>query len=282
MWTQAIERGGLAVITGAAGGIGLAAATRLAEQGMGVVLADLPGDTLDRAAHVVTAAARGRAPVLAVPTDVTRPDSVAALAEAAFAAGEVAIVMANAGIGRRSGAWTGLDAWRAILEVNLFGVVHVVHAFVPGLIAAARPAAVVITGSKQGITTPPGNPAYNASKAGVKVVAEQLAHELREQGAPIGVHLFVPGWTFTGMTGGGGTAEKPAGAWTAAETVDHFMARAAAGDFYILCPDGAVTPAVDRRRVRWAAEDIILGRPALSRWHPDYRENFAAFERDET
>ena len=74
-----------------------------------------------------------------------------------------------------------------------------------------------------------------------------------------------------------GAVEKPAGAWTADQTVDFLLERLAAGDFYILCPDNDVPRALDEKRVRWAAGDLIENRPPLSRWHPDYADAFAAF-----
>ncbi len=152
--------------------------------------------------------------------------------------------------------------------MNLWGVIHGVAAFVPAMLATDRPGVIINTGSKQGITSPPGNPAYNMSKAAVKSYTESLAHELLKTcGTRISAHLLIPGYTFTGMTG---TAEKPAAAWTGAQVVDFMLAGIAGGDFYILCPDNAVDRATDEKRMRWAADDIALNRPALSRWHPDY------------
>ena len=278
MYIQATERGGLAVVTGGASGVGLAAAQRFAEAGLGVVLADLPGDTLDRAKAEIQTHAKGKAQVMAVPTDVCDPGSVQALADAAFAAGDVAVLMNNAGIAQPSGSWEHPDAWRAILEVNLFGVINGIQAFLPRMIAADRPAVVINTGSKQGITTPPGNPAYNVSKAGMKVLTEMLAHDLRGVSAPISAHLFVPGFTYTGMIARH-IPEKPPAAWTSEQTVDHLITRMSQGDFYILCPDNDVSTERDQRRVRWALGDIIENRPALSRWHPDYADRFAEFEK---
>ncbi len=279
MYRESIEKGGLAVVTGAASGVGRVAALRFAQAGLGVVLADLPGEPLDDALAEIRAEAAADATVIAVPTDVSDFGAVSALADAAFAAGDVAIVMNNAGIGMSTSSWDKLDNWRQVIEVNLFGVINGVHAFVPRMIEAGRPSVVINTGSKQGITTPPGNPGYNVSKAGVKVLTEMLAHELREAGAPISAHLFVPGFTYTGMIARF-MPEKPAAAWTSEEAVDHLLERAAAGDFYILCPDNDVPPERDRRRIQWAADDIIENRPALSRWHAEYADEFAAFEAD--
>lgn len=277
MYAKAIETGGLAVVTGGASGVGLAAAERFAQAGLGVVLADLPGKALEQAAAKLRSLVQPGAPVLAIPTDVSNAEAVQALADTAFDAGEVAVLMNNAGIGRPSGSWEEPEAWRAMIGVNLFGVLNGVQAFLPRMIAAARPAVVINTGSKQGITTPPGNPGYNVSKAGVKVLTEMLAHDLRQAEAPITAHLFVPGFTYTGMIARF-MPEKPASAWTSEQTVDHLLTRVVAGDFYILCPDNDVTPARDCRRVAWALGDILENRPALSRWHPDYADAFADFE----
>ena len=275
MYNQALEKGGLAVVTGGASGVGKVAARRFAEAGLGVVIADLPGEALEQAAEEIKAVAGDRT-VLAVPTDVSDFDSVSALADAAFDAGEVAVLMNNAGISMPTGSWDKIDNWRKILAVNLYGVLNGVQAFLPRMVAANRPAVVANTGSKQGITTPPGNPGYNVSKAGVKVLTEALAHDLREADAPISAHLFVPGFTYTGMIQRF-VPEKPDAAWTSAQTVDYFLERMGAGDFYILVPDNDVTEERDRKRVAWAVGDIIENRPALSRWHDQYESSFERF-----
>ena len=164
-----------------------------------------------------------------------------------------------------------------MLETNLWGVLNGIQAFVPDMLASGHAGAVINTGSKQGITTPPGDAAYNVSKAGVKVVTEQLAHELRNQeGGRISAHLLVPGSTYTGMTARR-FPQKPDFAWTPNQVVDMLMKALDSGEFYILCPDNETTREMDERRVLWAAEDLIKNRPALSRWHPDYAEAFKAF-----
>ncbi|RWN30200.1 MAG: SDR family NAD(P)-dependent oxidoreductase [Mesorhizobium sp.] len=273
----ALAPGNAAVITGAASGIGLAAAKRLALMGMKIVLADIGGARLDDASRAVSAIA-GDDAVLAVAADVSKADEVHRLAERAFGAfGGVSLLMNNAGIGDNPGKpWENGDAWKRLLDINFWGVVHGVEAFAPRMLASASPGLIVNTGSKQGITTPPGNLAYNVSKAGVKTFTEGLSHALRnEPGAHVAAHLLIPGFTFTGLTEG--ATEKPAGAWTGEQVVDFMLESLTRGDFYILCPDNEAARPLDEKRMAWAIGDIIENRPALSRWHPEHKDSFAAF-----
>jgi NAD(P)-dependent dehydrogenase (short-subunit alcohol dehydrogenase family) len=275
----AMSPNNVAVITGGASGIGLAAATRFAAIGMKVCIADIDADRLaEAAAKLASVAKGGAADIMTASVDVSRFDDVAGL-EAAVQKrfGGTDILMNNAGIGPDSTSLGPLENWQRILAVNLWGVIHGTQAFAPRMIERARPGLIINTGSKQGITTPPGNPAYNVSKAGVKAQTEALQHELRNMpGCRISAHLMIPGHVFTALTARGRT-EKPPGAWTAEQTVDFMIARIEAGDFYILCPDNDVPRQLDERRMLWAAGDIVENRPALSRWHPDYAEAFARF-----
>jgi NAD(P)-dependent dehydrogenase (short-subunit alcohol dehydrogenase family) len=273
----------VAVITGGASGIGLAAAIRFASLGMRVCIADIGADRLkDAETKLSSVAPGGAANIMTAALDVSRVEQLAGLEVAVRQRfGGTDILMNNAGISPGAGMFGPLENWQRLLAVNLWGVIHGTQTFVPQMIERGRPGLIINTGSKQGITTPPGEPAYNVSKAGVKAFTEALQHELRNTaGNKISAHLLIPGFVFTGLTSRG-RAEKPAGAWTPEQTVDFMIERIDAGDFYILCPDNDVPRSLDERRVLWAAGDLVENRPPLSRWHPDYADAFAKFAKGE-
>lgn len=277
--TPALAYGNVAVITGAASGIGFAVARKLAGMGLRVAIADRESPALHHALkELVAVALGGPEDVIAIACDVTSPEDLSRLADEAQAQfGVPSFVLNNAGVGNNPGKpWANADGWRALLEVNFWGVVNGVQAFAPRMLASGKPGLIVNTGSKQGITTPPGNLAYNVSKSAVKTYTEGLAHALRnEPGAKVSAHLLIPGFTFTGMTEG--ATEKPAGAWTPDQVADFMVESLARGDFYILCPDNETDRPTDERRMAWAIGDIIENRPALSRWHPDHKDAFAEY-----
>lgn len=253
MTHTALAPGNVAVVTGAASGIGRVAGRHFASLGMEVVFADLEGTDL-------TGAAEGYGTAIAA--DVASEASLASLRDEVSARfGRVDLLMNNAAT-RVGGACTAPEEdWRTAFEVNFWGVFRGVQAFA-GLMSPGG--AIVNTGSKQGITNPPGNAAYNATKAALRFYTEQLAHEHRAAGSGTSVHLLIPGWTTTGNRD-----HKP-GAWLPEQVVERLVAGMAAGDFYILCPDNEVTAEMDAKRIMWGAGDIAENRPALSRWHPDW------------
>lgn len=289
----ALSSGRVAVITGAATGIGLATAQRFRAYGMKLALAD--NDETELAAVVKELGGERPDEVLGVPTDVSRLADVERLRDQTWQRlGPASVLMNNAGTGLGGGPWERYEEWKRVIDVNLWGVINGVQAFLPRMLEQRQEGLVINTGSKQGITCPPGNTAYNVSKAGVKVLSEGLQHQLRNtQGCRISAHLLVPGWTDTAinrkekrdrarMNGDSAAQLEPAapraaGAWTSPQVVEYMLAGIERGDFYIICPDNDVTSALDKKRIQWAAGDIVENRPPLSRWHSDYAAAFKKF-----
>lgn len=276
---EALQPGNVAVITGGASGIGLAAARRFLTLGLKVCIADKDVDRLMQAAGALAAAED----CIIAPCDVAERSELEALEQTVrdhF--GHIDVLMNNAGIQPGSAILGPQANWDQVIAVNLMGVINGTRVFAERMIGQGTPGLIINTGSKQGITTPPGDPAYNVAKAGVKVFTEALQHELRSRpDCHVSAHLLIPGFVFTALTAKG-RSEKPAGAWTPDETIDFMLESLARGDFYILCPDNEVARATDEKRIAWAAGDIIENRPPLSRWHPDYGERFTQFLKQES
>jgi NAD(P)-dependent dehydrogenase (short-subunit alcohol dehydrogenase family) len=271
-----LRPGNNAVITGGASGIGLAAARHYLAIGMNVLIADLSEDAL---AHAVDDLGDGAAGKLHTQVcDVADFQQVRMLQETAGGMGNVHCLMNNAGAGLPPSApWENLDRWKQQLDVNLWGIIHGVQAFVPAMLEAGEPAAVINTGSKQGITNPPGGYAYNLSKAGVKAYTESLAHALREiENCPLSAHLMIPGFTYTGMIARF-VPEQPPGAWTSKQVVEFMLAALQRGDFYILCPDNDTPRELDEKRIQWNTDDLIHNRPALSRWDARFADAYESY-----
>jgi len=272
----ALKPGNKALVTGGASGIGLAAAKRFASLGMMVYIVDQGEDRMQAALKDIEASMKPGSGfgVYCIEADVSDRQKMFDLARYFR---DIDVLMNNAAISGGGSSALDSENWQRVLDVNLWGVIHGTQAFASAMVASGKPGLIINTGSKQGITTPPGNPAYNVSKAGVKAFTEALQHELRNGSNPVvSAHLLIPGYVWTGMTQGG-QAEKPAGAWTSEETIDFMLEGVGKGDFYILCPDNDVPRALDEKRMAWAIGDVIENRPPLSRWHPDYAEAFKAF-----
>jgi NAD(P)-dependent dehydrogenase (short-subunit alcohol dehydrogenase family) len=191
-------RGKVAVITGAASGIGRALAERCAAEGMKVVLADVENGALQQTAEAMRAAGAG---VLAVPTDVSKAADVEALARATLDAhGAVHLLCNNAGVAAGGAAWEcSLEDWAWVLGVNLWGVIHGIRSFVPHMLAQGAEGHIVNTASLAGLTSLPGTPAYTVSKHGVVALSESLVKELAMAGGTIGVSVLCPGFVRTNI-----------------------------------------------------------------------------------
>jgi len=191
-------RGKTAVVTGAASGIGFALAERFVDEGMQVALADVEEPALVEAAAKLRAAGGN---VLAEVTDVSDGDSVDRLARAvANTFGPVQVLCNNAGVGA-GGLVSELSTadWEWVLDVNLWGVIHGVRAFLPGMLASGEPGHVVNTASLAGLVSAPFMAPYSASKFAVVATSEALFHELRMTGAKVGVSVLCPGWVNTNI-----------------------------------------------------------------------------------
>ena len=272
------KQGNTAVITGGAGGIGLETAKRFATRGMNLAIVDVK-EELEEAERSLNKVTKGVSKVKAFNCDVSDYDVVLSLKEDVYKEfGEVHCLMNNAGIAVMGNPpWEGKDMLTNVLGVNFMGVVNGCHAFVPEMLKQKVAGAVINTGSKQGITRPPGNYAYNISKASVVAYTEALSHAfLNEKDCQLNAHLLIPAFVYTPMISAF-LPDKPEFAATTEETVTFFMESLKNGDFYILCPDNETTREMDEKRIQWNADDIIKNRPAMSRWNPDYSDEFEKF-----
>ncbi|CCF33331.1 short-chain dehydrogenase/reductase [Colletotrichum higginsianum] len=269
--TSVFASGNTAVITGGAGGVGLAIAQKCVGHGMKVLIVDRDTELLRAAERELGETVTG------FELDVGQVEGWEKLKMVVTGSfgNRIDLLVLNAGVGGKSN-WQDPVSFRRILDTNLYGVINGISSLLP-LVGDGQSSksAVIITGSKQGITNPPGNPAYNASKAAVKSLAEQLSFDLRNTATS--VHLLIPGWTFTGLSGSRSGAEKPTAAWTAEQVAEYLEQKMATGLFYILCPDNEVTEKLDRSRILWSVGDVIEGRPPLSRWREDYKEEAQAW-----
>lgn len=190
--------GKVAVITGGAGGLGMALARQCAGRGMKLVLADVDRGALEAAARSLGSGVT----VATAVTDVMRRESVEALSRLAFERfGAVHLLFNNAGVGlSKSVAETTANDWSWVLGVNLWGVIHGIAAFLPRMEAQPEASRIVNTGSAAGLLSDPGMAAYGVSKHGVVVISETLHKELAAKGSRVGVTVLCPAFFPTGIT----------------------------------------------------------------------------------
>jgi NAD(P)-dependent dehydrogenase (short-subunit alcohol dehydrogenase family) len=269
MSVSVFRTGKNALITGAASGVGLAVAKLCASHGMNLHLVDNNSSALTEAKNGITTKGTLETHTL----DVASLDDWSSLKSTLDKSNtKLDFLHLNAGIGAK-GDWTDSAYFHKIFDVNFFGVINGINTFVPHFQDNSSDAkAIVVTGSKQGITNPPGNPAYNASKSALKSITEHLSFDLAKSSPKTSVHLLVPGWTFTGLTGGGSTKAKPDGAWSAEQVADFLYKKMGEGKFYVMCPDNDVDWETDRKRMMWTMGDVVYERQPQSRWRDGFKE----------
>ena len=297
--TQLMKHGHTAVVTGASSGIGRAACQAFASAGMHVWMLDVDAPELTRAQKMCkSAAVASDQMILAECVDVSDATAMELLAQQVFEnTGQCHVLMNNAGIGLGGDSMTDIATLDRVMKVNTYGPIHGCLAFVPRMQQSDEPGIIINTGSKQGITMPPGNLSYNMSKAALKVYTEGLEHELmaarHASGGKLRAVLLVPGWVNTSIAlktnrvkaAAKGEVyrdeqaffheEKPhADAWMPSQVVEFMQREIDRGLFYIICPDNDVDRETDNLRMTWTMQDITEDRPPLSRWHPDYKEQF--------
>ena len=248
--------GKVAVITGAASGIGLGLARTAAREGMRVVMADIEAPALEAASQEVTALG---AETLAVTTDVSDAGSVESLAAAAFDTfGGAHLVCLNAGVFQAGVSWKRTEAdWAWVLGVNLWGPIHGVRTFVPRLIEQGEPAHVVITSSMAGMLTVAYSGPYVVSKFAAAALAECVAHDLRAEGAGhVGVSCLVPGSVDTRI------------AWSERNRADEPPSEATAPDHVFVAEALREMTSTQGRPPDEAAEMVFAGVRAGDFWIP--------------
>lgn len=188
----------VAVITGAASGIGKALAVKAAAAGMKLVLADIDAKRLEATVAEFTA---GGTPTIGLRTDVAKEADVIALADLAFSQfGKVHLLVNNAGVALVKPAWETTQAdWDWVMGANFYGVTNGIRAFVPRMLAAGEEGHIVNTASVAGLLSSPGLAAYNASKHAVVTVSEGLAHDLALRKSRLKVSALCPAWVKTGI-----------------------------------------------------------------------------------
>ena len=260
------RKGANALITGAGSGVGLAVAKLCASHSMNLILVDRDISKLDAVKELY-----GENSVESHRMDVSSLSDWSSLKNT-LGDKKLDFLHLNAGIGAKGG-WDDSEYFHKIFDTNFFGVINGLNTFISHFDNnKSDPKSIIITGSKQGITNPPGNAAYNASKSAIKTITEHLSFDLAKSAPATSVHLLVPGWTFTGLTAGGSAKEKPAGAWAPEQVADYLYQKMGEGKFYAICPDNDVDWETDRKRMTWTMGDVVYERQPQSRWREDYKE----------
>lgn len=185
-------QGNVAVVTGAASGIGLAMSRAFGAEGMKLVMSDIEGERLEAAANDLRA---NGTEVLTVRANVAKSDEVEALANATFDHyGAAHVVCNNAGVEVLGQVWEHtLDDWRWVMDVNLWGVIYGQHYFLPRMMQQGSEGHIVNTASMAGLTTSPFMSVYDVTKFGVMALSEATFKDLQVAGSPIGVTVVCPG-----------------------------------------------------------------------------------------
>lgn len=298
-----------AVITGASSGIGRTASIKCAQQGMNVWMLDIDKEDLSKALNLVKSHSTSEEQLIRdVICDVSNAESLKKVSEQVFAdpkTDSVHFLMNNAAVQTGGGPLTtSMESFMKTFSVNTLGPINGCQAFIPKMQEKNTPGLIVNTGSKQGITAPPGNLTYNVSKSALKTWTEGLEHELRQSRQDGGngklySALLIPGWVNTSIYLKQMKAEaeakgevfdkdsiffhedKPAeGAWMPMQVIEFMFQELEKGRFYIVCPDNEVDRQTDNFRMTWAMEDITKNRPPLSRWHPEWKDKFIQYVKD--
>jgi short-subunit dehydrogenase len=199
---------------------------------------------------------------------------------------------------------TPMSEFITMMQTNLYGTIQTCQLFIPQMKELGEPGIIVNTGSKQGISMPPGNLTYNITKAALKTYTEGLEHELMmdrmNNCGKLKASLLIPGWVNTSikvkemrdraalskikkfnydrMKKIAACEENPAdGAWMPKEVIDFMLQKLDDGSFYIICPDNEIDALADKARMTWAMQDIMEDRPPMSRWHPEWKGEFDKF-----
>jgi NAD(P)-dependent dehydrogenase (short-subunit alcohol dehydrogenase family) len=261
-----LSSGDVAVVTGAASGIGFALADRFARSGLHVAVADVDEVALAEAAERLRPYGTE---IIACHTDVSREEQVYALADATIERfGSVQVVCNNAGVAARSDPWLGpISAWKWVFGVNVWGVIHGVRAFLPHLAAGGR-GHIVNTASMAGLAPGFGAP-YDASKHAVVALSEDLFLNLRAAGVPVGVSLVCPGWVRTRILDADRNwpdeyGERPPRAVTTEAVEPHVRRAIAEGLTPAALADQVATSVTEDRF--WVLPDVEWMNIASDRW----------------